>query len=366
VTDQDRYRFAPDLAVPPGETLREVLAELHLSQADLANRGGISTKHINQIIQGLSPITYETALVLERVTGMPAAVWNRLEATYQETQLRNRQAELTDDDNAWLDSLPVKPLVRAGYLPATTSRGSLYQAALAFFGIADVSAWNRVWRKPVASFKRTRAFASHPGSVAAWLRIGEIEAREIPAQPFSKDGFRAALRQARALTRKREFLGELQSLCAAVGVVVIYVPEVDRCRISGATWWATPSRAVIQLSDRYKSDDQFWFAFFHEAAHVLLHSKKQTYIDDGSEDDTTEEEANHFAVHTLISQRDQLRLDTLNSIADVKAFAAEIGVSDGIVVGRLHHLKKWDWGKGRSLKMNFDLGPLSARGSSEH
>ncbi len=147
--DHDRYPFAPDLAVPPGETLREVLANLHLSQSDLASRSGISTKHINQIIQGLSLITYETALVLERVTGMPAAMWNQLEATYQETQLRNRQAELTDDDNAWLDSLPVKALVRA-YLPATTAGAACTQAALAFFGIADISAWNRVWRMPVA------------------------------------------------------------------------------------------------------------------------------------------------------------------------------------------------------------------------
>jgi HTH-type transcriptional regulator/antitoxin HigA len=361
VTAEDRHPFAPDFAVPPGETLRELLAALHLSQADLASRSGISTKHINQIIQGQSPITYETALILERVTGMPAGFWNRLEATYQEAQLRNRHAELTDDDNAWLDSLPAKTLVRVGYLPETTSRSSLYQAALAFFGIADISAWNRVWRKPVASFKRTRAFASHPGSVAAWLRIGEIEAREIPAEPFNKERFRDALRQARALTRKRDFLDSLQLLCAAAGVVVIYVPEIDRCRISGATWWATPARAVIQLSDRYKSDDQFWFSFFHEAAHVLLHSKKQTYIDDGSEDDTAEEEANQFAAHALISQRDQVRLDTLNTIADVKSFAAEIGVSEGVVVGRLHHLGKWDWGKGRNLKMNFDLGPLSAR-----
>jgi Zn-dependent peptidase ImmA (M78 family) len=25
---------------------------------------------------------------------------------------------------------------------------------------------------------------------------------------------------------------------------------------------------------QHKSDDHFWFTFFHEAAHVLLHSKK--------------------------------------------------------------------------------------------
>lgn len=40
----------------------------------------------------------------------------------------------------------------------------------------------------------------------------------------------------------------------------------------------TPTKAVIQLSLRHKTDDHLWFSFFHEAGHVLLHSKKETFI----------------------------------------------------------------------------------------
>ncbi|MCV7072838.1 ImmA/IrrE family metallo-endopeptidase, partial [Mycobacterium rufum] len=64
--------------------------------------------------------------------------------------------------------------------------------------------------------------------------------------------------------------------------------------------WETRPRAVIALSDRYKTEDQFWFSFFHEAGHVLLHSKKETFIDDGSESDDIEDAANRFAANTLI------------------------------------------------------------------
>jgi HTH-type transcriptional regulator/antitoxin HigA len=62
------------------------------------------------------------------------------------------------------------------------------------------------------------------------------------------------LQKIRQLTQIVDFSDELVSFCAATGVAVVYVREIDKSRISGATWWSSPTRAVIQLSDRYKSE----------------------------------------------------------------------------------------------------------------
>ena len=141
----------------------------------------------------------------------------------------------------------------------------------------------------------------------------------------------------------------------AAGVVVVFVPEVPRCRISGAAWWATPNRAVIILSDRYKKDDYFWFTFFHESAHVLLHSKKETFVDDGSDDDLLENEANRFAADLLIPPDKATRLPGLTTEADVSAFAEELGIAPGIVVGRLQHDGVWGWNRGHGLKRGLHI-----------
>lgn len=355
MTAPARFPYAPDHATPPGETLRQVLEDLHFTQLDLARRTGLSAKHINQVIQGSAPLTQETALSLERVTGVPAGFWNRLEARYRELTLRSQAVEFDSEHLTWLRDLPVKDLQHRGYLPRTSDRRELYHAALSFFGVANLDAWRRIWSRPVASFKRANTFTSHAESAAAWIRIGELRAQHLSAEPFDKDGFRAALHHARLLTRKSEFLLELQDLCAAQGVLVVYVAEIDKCRISGATWWSSPTRAVIALSDRYKTEDQFWFSFFHEAGHVLLHSKKETFIHDGSENDDTEDAANRFATNTLIPPREQRRLVSLVTTADVEAFAERIGVSEGIVVGQLHHRRLWEWRKGSGLKRRFEL-----------
>ncbi len=358
MTAAAQFPYAPDSATPPGETLRQVLEDLHLTQLDLATRTGLSTKHVNQVIQGSAPLTQETALSLERVTGVPAGFWNRLEARYRELALRSQSVKLDDEHLQWLRDLPVSSLQRRGYLPTTDDRRQLFHAALTFFGVANLLAWHRVWTRPVASFKRSSAFTSHAESVASWIRIGELATQHLTAEPFDKDGFRVALRHARALTRSTDFLHDLQQLCAAHGVLVVYVAEIDKCRISGATWWSSPTRAVIALSDRYKTEDQFWFSFFHEAGHVLLHSKKETYIDDGSENNQVEEAANRFATNTLIPPREQQSLAHLTTIADVQAFAERVGVSEGIVVGQLQHRGIWEWRKGNGLKRRFELAAI--------
>ncbi len=77
------YAYEPDVVYPPGETLREWLDEHHMTQAELAVRTELSTKHIDEVVAGIAPITDETALELERVTGVPAGLWSGLEASYR-------------------------------------------------------------------------------------------------------------------------------------------------------------------------------------------------------------------------------------------------------------------------------------------
>jgi HTH-type transcriptional regulator/antitoxin HigA len=250
---------------------------------------------------------------------------------------------------------PIKELQRRERIPAVKDRPTLYDALLTFFGVADRQAWERVWLRPVASFKRSKAFRSDPASVATWLRLGQIDVRSIDAVRYEAAKFRDALQHARRLTCAQQFSEDLVGVCASAGVALVFVPEIGKSRVSGAAWWANPTRAVIQLSDRYKHEDNFWFAFFHEAAHILLHSKRDTFIDDGSEDTDLETEANRFAANTLIPASAARELPGLGTETDVEGFAARVGISPGIVVGRLHNDGLWDWRKGNQLRRHVEI-----------
>jgi HTH-type transcriptional regulator / antitoxin HigA len=130
----------------------------------------------------------------------------------------------------------------------------------------------------------------------------------------------------------------MKRLCSLVGVAVVVVPEITGCRASGATRWLAPHKAVLQLSVRHKRDDHLWFSFFHELGHILLHGKRDQFIEDGSPaEDPKEREADRFASDTLIPSRYAAELASITSLAAIQDFAERIGVAPGIVVGRLQH-----------------------------
>jgi HTH-type transcriptional regulator / antitoxin HigA len=347
-------RYDPDHAVPPGHTLRDTLEKLGMTQTDLAARTGFSVKHINQIIKGGAPITSETALDLEKITGVPARVWNNLESAYRDRLARLEDRQALANDVEWLKTLPVKELIKRGKLPNTKDTGALLQEACRFFAVANREGWERVWRRPLAAFRRSPSFESDIGAVASWLRLGELEAAEVECEAYDAKRFKAAIAEIRGLTIRdpEDWQPRVVKLCAQAGVAVVFVPEIKGTRASGAAHWLTPTKAVIQLSLRHKSDDHLWFSFFHEAGHILLHSKKQTFVSGEITDESAdlEEEANAFAAQTLIPRRYDSRLVTLTTAADIIEFADEVGIAPGIVVGRLQKAGHLDWSQCNHLK----------------
>lgn len=91
----------------------------------------------------------------------------------------------------------------------------------------------------------------------------------------------------------------MQSICAQAGVAVVFVDELPHLRTSGATRWLSSNKALIQLSLLYKTDDHLWFTFFHEAGHILLHGKKDVFLEEGTGTDDKEADADSFAASTL-------------------------------------------------------------------
>jgi len=348
----DDLRYQPDYAVAPGATLRSTLAAKQMTQADLATRAGLSLKHVNQIVQGIAPITPGTALALEKVTGVLARTWNLLEANYRERLTRAEDRESLATDESWLKSLPIKEMQRRGLLPRSSDRGALLEEVCRFFGVANRLSWERVWRTPLASWRKSPSFESDAGAVATWLRIGELKAWSIQCKPYDARQFREALGRIRSLSREMPevFEAEVVRLCAESGVAVVFVPEIPGTRASGAARWLSPTKALIQLSLRHKTDDHLWFSFFHEAGHILLHSKKETFITVEDHSGATEEEANRFAASWLIPKRYEPELFRLSTRDEIRSFANAIGIAPGIVVGRLQNEGILDWNQGNGLK----------------
>lgn len=335
--DKKLYAYEPDHASPPGENLAEILELKDMTQAELATRTGLSPKHVNQIIKGVAPITPETALALEKVTGVPARIWNALEATFRSLVSRKEEEEDLQADVDWLEEVPYRELVKREYVSAKPTAVERVRELCRFFGVANRSAWKTLWTQ--TAYRKSKAFESNPGAISTWLRIGELEASMIDCAPFDRVKLEAALQEARSMTRLQDpsiWFPKLQALFAEAGVALVVVPEIGKTRVYGACRWLSSDKALIQLSVRQKWADIFWFALFHEAGHLLKHGKKDMFIKEESSTEQHEEEADTFASRWLIPKQYGSELSGL-SLSDVRGFAHKLGVGTDIVVGRLQH-----------------------------
>ena len=350
--------YAPDVVSAPGETLLEMLEERGMSQSELAERTGRPKKTINEIIKGKATITPATALQLERVLGAPASFWNDREQHYRESLARQAERASLEGQVGWLNQFPIKSMVELGWMQESPDPIEMLEHVLNFFGIASPTQWQKIWESGVA-FRQSPVFESDPYVVSTWLGKCNVEAHHIDCAPFDSDRFLFALSSLRNLTTQSPdiFQPEAMRLCAEAGVAVVFVPELPRLRVSGATRWLTPSKAMIQVNLRYKTDDQLWFTLFHEAGHILKHGKRDIFIEDGGDHDEKEEEANRFAADFLIPQDEYERFTPRNghySKDEIRNFAQQLNIAPGIVVGRLQHDGRLPIQNCNDLKQHFE------------
>ncbi|BAZ28007.1 plasmid maintenance system antidote protein [Cylindrospermum sp. NIES-4074] len=357
--------FTPDWVSPPGDTIADVLEERDWTQAQLAERLGYTTKHTSLLINGKAPITEETALKLERVLGSTAAFWLRYEAQYRAALARIEEENRLHGWISWLDQLPVKELMNQGIIPKCNliakNKPGVVKKLLQFFGVASPEDWQKCYASMEVAFRRTREEQSDVGAISAWLRLGEIEAEKLDCPKYSKPKFEKAVREIRSLTvlPPEEFAPQMQQLCREAGVVLVLVPSIKRSHVSGVARWLNPHKALIQLSLYGKTNDRFWFNFFHEAAHILLHNKENIFLDEWDSGESLESEpereADQWSREFLIPPKFEGELAQLKSKADVVDFAERISIHPAIVVGRLQHDHLIDpsWMNGFKVSLRF-------------
>ena len=356
------YTYEPDYGVRPGWVLEERLEAREMSHAEFARRCGRSPKLISEIISGRAPIEPRTALQFEMVLGVDAGIWLGIESDYRLHLEREAQKTESVEQSAWAKSFPINELVKRGYILQRPAGSERLSSVLSFFGVASVEAWNNKWRRVAVAYRHSPSFKSDEHALATWLRMGEFEADQVPCEPYDEPTFRRSLTQLRGLTANpsAETLETVTRLCANAGVLLTVIRPLSKTALSGAARWLTPRKALIQLTARHLSDDHLWFSLFHEAAHILLHSKKEIFVHGPKSSVITDEdaEADTWASDFLIPRRAWEQFVSLSEFteSDVIHFADEQRIAPGIVVGRLQHEDRLRWDMLNHLKVRFEWG----------
>lgn len=355
--------YYPEEVFHPSETLNEKLAEMGMSRKEFALRTGKPEKTIIAVLKGESSITAEMAVLFENITKIPAHFWLNKQSRFNEYKARLRRKLAVEEAIEWAKEFPYSAMSNYGWVPNTRKVEEKVINLFEYFGVSTHDAWGKLYME---SELKVAAYTSlkhtlDPHAISAWLREGELQAAKIKTSEYDRGKFRGILPEIKNIMARHpnDFFQKLQVLCLNAGVKVFYTPKLPKAPLSGSTRWINDT-PIIQLTARYRQNDRFWFTFFHEAGHILLHGKKYISIEgiDFSEaDPIKEQEAHNFAEECTFSKEQESEVIAAAPLDenDILAFAEKFNTHPAMIIGRLQHRNLIHFSVGREFIEAVDL-----------
>jgi HTH-type transcriptional regulator/antitoxin HigA len=349
--------FKTDWFSAPASTVFDILHERGLSLAQFISMSGLPETRLLEFLYNNKGLDQGLAECLSSSLGASPSFWMNRQAQF-DVSLREGLIAADAQTKDWLTKIPVRELQKLGWVGSVLSPSV---SCLNFFGVSSVKAWELKYKSELAAvkFRTSERLESDPFATLAWLQQGKILSGDIPCERWNSARLREAMPTLRRLTREKDpttFFPELQRICSKSGVAVVATKTPKGCRASGATRFLSSQKAMVLLSFRFLSDDHFWFSFFHEIGHVILHDKNALFLEGEANSDSVtdeEQEANQFAEDVLIPAafRDEFKA-LKHGRYDIVRFARDVGISPGIVVGQLQHagrlpVNRMNWMKRR-------------------
>lgn len=348
----------------PGETLNEKIKETGMTVKEFAIRVSKPEKTIFAVINGNSSITTEMAVSFETVTKIPASFWLRKQQMYDEYLVRKKREEDAKASIEWMKYFPYAEMVKRGWIAAASTLEEKVHNLFEFFGVSTENAWEDYYlnQQLKLAFRISLSSAKDPHAMSVWLRQGEILAKEEKLSiPFDEKKLKETLPVMKQLMvdEPDDVFPKLKDLCRSCGLILIATPILPKAPINGATRWINDT-PVIQLSGRYKGYDHLWFNFFHEVGHILLHGKKDIFLEEAGlsgQDEMKEKEANDFASDILLSRADEIDfIHNASFTEDVILEAAKkYNTHPSILVGRLKHMHLMRYSQGQNFNKHVDI-----------
>ncbi|MDM9627630.1 ImmA/IrrE family metallo-endopeptidase [Rhizobium sp. S152] len=352
---------ATDWFSKPGDSIRVVMQRRMMSADQVATRldGGFQT--LRSLLDGSMPIDTEIARSLTEALGASPSFWLKRQENFERAVERAVASISRDEIDEFIRSVPAPGAKPRGKL-TDARRSEEVRKRLVYFSVPSTKSWQEHYGRLVGrtDFRSTNAYATKEEAVLLWLRRGELESDLVKTREWNPGNLQdrvETIKQLSLLKLPEQFLPKLRVLLGEAGVALAVVKAPSGCRASGATRLVTPDKAMILMSFRHRSDDQFWFTLFHEIGHLVLHHA-QTFVDtdeDGPSDER-EDEANSYARSCIVPDERREEFENLTEDRErVLRFSVKAKIAAGLTVGqmqkrdmigqdKLNYLKRrWSW-----------------------
>lgn len=307
-----------------------------LSQTDLAERLNMKPQQV-QRYEATNYMSASLTRLIEVAGILGVKISESFEATHDETS--GAIFAWNDPDDVSWSRLPVKEMSKRGWIKVAPKQSPVEAVRNFFFHSAGPQFATALHRKKVRAGNLPNEFA-----LLAWQARVLHVAHHLQAQSGAKafelnDTWLPSLTR---LTRRKDGPRQARELLTEHGITLVIERHLPGTYLDGAAMLSATSQPVVALTLRYDRLDNFWFVLFHELAHVFLHLSQGLRFDffdeeDGDKTDRIEQEADDFALNTLIPPAvwDQCLSRFVLTEEAVLTDAENLGIDASIIAGRI-------------------------------
>lgn len=273
------YRSKTFCAIPPGETLKEVIENRNMTQKELACRMKMSEKFISQLINGDVPLTQDVALRLERVFGVEAGFWNRLEAGYREEILKVEYENSIDQEINFAKPFGYAKLARLGIIPETKKKAEQVINLQKFFEVASLESVADPSLMPLVFENLEEIKEPKKSSIYALVQYTKGQARWKEVNPYNKELLTTMIPQIKELSKESlvSVKEPLKDMLGASGIIIIYLPILDDITSTCITY--TKGNSIV-LGIPTDDTQEFWDVLLAQLENLIrkeFHYSKRKY-----------------------------------------------------------------------------------------
>ncbi|MDV7588915.1 hypothetical protein R4552_16085 [Acinetobacter baumannii] len=275
--------FQPNWLYPPSEVIKNFI---QLNNIDMSAFDVSTKKIIDDLVNQNTKIDLYTSEVLKEAIGGTTQFWLNIQNQFTINSLRIQNSSVDNNFSEYRNL--VNELKKLHWIPES-KYDYLDQINLkSFFGISEFSLLTKkyiVQHNLRVKFKNIGQYNSSELNVATLIRKAELEAKKQPIlSPWNKLLFIEKLQEIKKLSKVKgfkNFRNELLSICNQCGVAFIVLDTLNKSPIRGISKFLDSNIGLIIVTTKYNKDDVFWQTFFHEAGHLVLHSKEMVFSDQG-------------------------------------------------------------------------------------
>ena len=271
------------IAIPPGATIKEQLADRGMKQKEFAVRMDMSDKHISKLINGEVQLTIEMARKLEMVLGVPTQFWCNLEAIYREDLAKVNEEKTMEEDISIAKNMPYKQMAQNGWIVDVSKNTERVRHLRKYFELVELKLLETTLVPRIAC-RKLSGNDKNDCALIAWAQKAKLEARRIETKPIDIEKLKQAIPsiQEKLKLEPSALYDSIKDILADCGIDVVFLPDMIEFFQHGATF-SDGKKIVVGLSMYNGDKEEFGFSLFHELAHIIYgHIEKK---DGTSEED---------------------------------------------------------------------------------